>query len=348
MSHEGNLLKNHLFAAVFLLHSNYVLAEPIMAIKNLEVSTVTSSLNPSFCSLENLQKQIDHMPQLSTRLCTRNKNGEVIHEVEVNRPVSDHDILVNASVHGIIATWNILNPDSPVSPGFNPEGYEGLYYLASEEDKHRHITQIAETLIQLFTNGVDGVALQEVPEQGSPYFALFRQELICKALAARIDLDFDAFHASYALTKKNNSSSYNRFATAFLMKKDAFELKQITPVLSERGSDYWLYSIKSKQDIHAINLHGDYVHSEDLAQYLYQLHKAANTLVMGDTNIPLSQRQALELIAQTRGICTVPSMNLPKTMDKHKTLDCILSTEPSIYLYIKALKNYAQSTESML
>jgi hypothetical protein len=274
--------------------------------------------------MRHIKQILNDIPALDVHLCKLSRQNQIEHEVLANRALSDHDLIVGSNHHGLFATWNMLNPDSPVSPGFNPEGFKGIYKLYYEEERQQHIRLVAEVLIKLLEEGVGAIALQELPAMNSAYFEIFLYALHSLAAEKQLAIDFDAFLRSYSLTRRT-AQDYNKFATALLIRAESFKLKEVTPVLNERGADYLLYSLKSNKPIHLINIHGDYEKAEILAEFLAEKN-TNDTLIMGDTNIALSKKDVLKTIANIKGCCFTPSSNLPDTDESSLTLDCLLTS----------------------
>ncbi|MDP1603582.1 MAG: hypothetical protein Q8M03_09990 [Legionella sp.] len=278
-----------------------------------------------------LKQVLNDIPQLDIHLCKLNRQNQIKHEVIVRRALSDHDPIIGSNQHGIFASWNLLNPDSPVSPGFNPEGFKGIYMLYYEEERLQHMQLLAEVLVKLLEQGVEAIALQEVPAMNSVYFKTFWEALHSMANEKQLAIDFDAFVQSYSLTRRKDQD-YNKFGTALLMRAKSFKLKEITPILYERGADYLLYSLKSNKALHLINIHADYEKSEILAEFLMEKTNALDTLIMGDTNIALSKKEILKTIATMKGYCFTPSCNHPDTDESSLTLDCLLTRDKTQFV----------------
>jgi hypothetical protein len=292
----------------------------------------------------NLKRLINNMPTASVRLCE--VNGSVVNEAPpAILPITDHDVIVGTNEHGTLGTCNLLNPTSPVSPGFAPAGVTGLRRLHHESEKQEHIRLVARMLIDLIKNGVDALALQEVPAQTTPYFKDFLLHLKQFAQEENIELDFDAFHESIATTKKplrdNKDQGYHDFATAFLMKKGAFTLDNKTLLSDERGATYSLTSAKSGKNLRVINLHGYYGHANIHAKDILKALNDSNTIVLGDTNIPLSNKEAVADMASLSGVVVEPSSNIEGTADSSRTLDCFVTNIQTDYIFKEGCKNIA-------
>ena len=266
---------------------------------------------------------------------------------EINAQLSDHDILVGSNEHGTIATWNMWNQDSPVSPGFVPATVKDAARLYIKEEKNQHIELVAKRIIDLLANGVDAVALQEAP-MDSVYKAMFIAVLKKLAKEAALELDFDAFEKSYTQTKKplkgGKDNGYHEFATALLFKSNAFTLEKIASFAEGRGSEYALTSAKSKKNLTLINFHGDYGQALVSAQQLFTACSKPDVMVVGDTNIPLTNEKAIEQLKSVPGVVVEPATNRNDIANAARTLDCFVTAIPqTTYIYKIAMKNYAKN-----
>lgn len=284
------------------------------------------------------------MPKASIHLCE--VNGSDVKEAPAfELPISDHDIIVGTNKHGTFATWNSLNPDSPVSPGFAPSGITGLRRLYHESEKQEHIRLVAQMIIDLFLNGVDALALQEIPAKSEPYFKPFMQHLEQLAQENQIELDFDAFNISYAQTKKTLKDGldqgYHGFATGLLFRKGTFTLNGVTPLAGERGSSYYLTSNKSRENLTVLNTHGDYGQPDNVATEIVSALNNPNTIALGDTNIALTRQEAIAKMTNMKGVVVEPSSNIEGTATSSRTLDCFVTNIPSTYIFKNDCKNYA-------
>lgn len=304
--------------------------------------------------LNGLMKIIDNLPKTNIRLCKMKKENE--REVEHEAPameldITDHDVVAGSDRHGTFATLNVLNPNSPVAPGFAPEGIDGMRRLFHEDEKQQHIELIAALIIDLFKQGVDALALQEIPSQLEPYYVPFITHLKKLSAENSIQLDWDAFFFSYALTKKpfrdNQDQGCHGFATGLLIKQDIFKLEQVTPVLNGRGSEYKLFSSLSNEFITLINLHGFYGKATETAQYIALSSNKPNTIIMGDTNIPLDNAEAVGIMQKMRGVAVEPSSNQKNTAISSRTLDCFVTKIPHTrFLFNRSCNNLANGETS--
>jgi len=287
------------------------------------------------------------MPKATVRLCEVNANDEISEAPAFDLPISDHDVIVGTNKHGTFGTWNILNANSPVSPGFCPAGITGLRRLHHKEEIQEHIRLVAQMIIDLFQNGVDALALQEVPAKNEQYFEEFVRQLHKISQENGIELDFDSFNESYAQTrkplKKGADQGYHGFATALLFKKRTFTLSQISALAGERGSSYVLKSTKSNEAITLLNIHGDYGQADKLATEIASALVNPDTMILGDSNIALTKEDAMNKLKQLKGVVVEPSSNREDTPDSLRTLDCFVTNIQTSYIFNSACKNYAAS-----
>ena len=294
-----------------------------------------------------LRQLINNMPTAIVRLCEVKDNGEVNESLPIALPISDHDIIVGSNKHGTFATWNSLNPDSPVSPGFSPVGVTGLRRIYHEDERQEHIKQISKMVISLFKNGVDALALQEVPAITERYFTPFLLELKKLSDEETINLDFEAFQTSYAQTKKpfkkGVEQGYHGFGTALLFKKNAFYLEGCSILPHGRGSLYSLKSAKSNDTLNLININGDYNQAESLVVQIFNYLSIPNTIIAGDTNIAIANEKIVEQLRGMHGVVVEPTTNRIDTPERSRTLDCFVTTILTSYIYKTGSKNYANS-----
>lgn len=295
-------------------------------------------------NMTGLKKLVNNMPKAVVRLCEVN-NQQVNEAPPFELLISDHDIIVGKNRHGVFATWNILNPDSPVSPGFAPAGITGLRCLHHEAEKQEHIILVAKMVVDLMKCGVDAVALQEVPANNNHYFTLFVQTLARLAEENNIVLGFDGFHRSYAQTKKPVKNGvdrgYHGFATALLFKEKSFILNEVTLLPGERGTSCSLFSTKSNENLTIINIHGDYGLSDSLASEIVLAINSSSTMVLGDTNIALTEIDAVAKLAEIKGVVVESSSNIAGTPDSLRTLGCFVTNIPTRYVLKKGCNNFA-------
>jgi len=296
-----------------------------------------------------LRKHVENMPTTSVRLGVEKPDGKIdeASALDFTIPISDHDVILASNKNGVFATWNILNPDSPVASGILPKGTTGLRRLYIEEQRQEHLNQVARFIIELFKLDVDAIALQEVPDKkNNTYFADFLEKLNSLAKENNIDYDF-ALEKSYRQTKKplknGNEQGYHGFGTAILFNPNNIKLNNVTPHPDGRGATYSLHSYKSKEDFNLVNLHGDYAKHSELIEFIASEFKKPNTMILGDTNIALSYDKTVSQFKFLTGVSIEPTTNLEGTPNDKRTLDCIVSNIASNYIYKKkdGCSNYA-------
>lgn len=331
-------MKNFVLLFALIIFSSLVTAQP----------SASGSKNTNQDTIAAIQDVISSMQTRSLHLCKKSNSGEIEDEIQIQRPISDHDIIVQVTPLGNIATWNILNPDSPVSPGFLPIDHQGFYKLCTDTDKYQHMQDIAFTIGRLFAAGVDAIVLQEIPASETQNFSNFIRELNNAAYRYDVEFDIAGFLDSLYRTKKPNSNEYHNFSMGLLVKGySKLSFISALPLYNERAVAYELLSKPSSEKLHLINIHGDYVNSFALSQNIKNdLVKYNNSIIAGDMNIPLSNMQSLGVMADLAGYCITPSMNRKDTDEKSNTLDCILSLMKSSKILVNGdLKNYAKDFE---
>lgn len=262
----------------------------------------------------------------------------------VERPATDHDIYIGHNLFGTFATINMLNPNSPFSPGYAPAGIKGLQRMEGDRSKLAHIILMVQFIVNLLKHGVDAVAIQEIPCQSDPFYPLFIENLKSYSAESGIELDFDILSRTYNQTHKTESTpeknQLHGFATGFLAKQNVFTLEKASVILYGRGSEYNLTNISTGASFTLTNLHGDYKRQDQTANYIKSALEVKNMMVVGDTNIAINH-SAMNTLKCMKGLVAQPIINDPCTDEANMTVDCFVTLVETTILCNEHCKNLA-------
>lgn len=192
----------------------------------------------------------------------------------VTRPITDHPPIQQKTAWGIMASMNILNPGSPLAPSAQINGVTAL-----PKEGKQQMEAMAEYIVQLFKNGVELLALQEVPNPYEIPHPNNHDHLInkLKALVGNTQLiDVDALSQQWLKTGTHT------FGTSLLYNPNRFSINQNkTPSLDGRAAVYKITDLATSVQISIANVHGDFSQQIKTQQYINQF----DGIAMGDANL---------------------------------------------------------------
>ncbi len=259
--------------------------------------------------------------------------------------ISDHQPFFVQTKYLNVGIFNIQNPGSPVSPMLSPVGRNGLYKLYYKQDMEIQMKMIAQYIVNMFLHEqLSALMLQEVPDpnKNTYNFDVLYMELKRLSEAHDVSLDLNSFRSVYRSTRKNKDQSHKFGCTVLVNKKflcvDVNSVKSICGKLNER---VFICRVEdnSGRDFFLTNIHGNYVDSIDLADYIVEVvngDKIGNNILGGDLNIPITSEKAIEKIRAVKsGACILlPSKNQHIPESKN-TLDGIFVSQDAFPVYLR-------------
>ncbi|WP_131781759.1 hypothetical protein [Legionella gresilensis] len=186
------------------------------------------------------------------------------------RPTGDHNIIIQNTKFGAMATLNATHPGSALFPAAQVDGFKSL-----PKNNKQLMESKAEEIYKAFKEGVGFLALQEIPNPKSKEFRYLINKL------KELDKDSKLIDTN-ALASQWRKTGDHPFGTTMLYNPKVFTLsKNATPILNNRGAEYELTHNATGEKVPVANIHGDYKAQAETKKYIDNF----KGMCMGDANI---------------------------------------------------------------
>ncbi len=260
--------------------------------------------------------------------------------------IPDHDLMLQNTEVGPIASGNCLNFSSPVAPPVSKAmgaipgitiqtpGFKFSDAVAVKNDDgtdskknevmNIYYQKLADYYVDAMADGVGLIGLQEVPLYETPEWIAFNAALKTSAQGKGLN------NISLESTQQTGS---HHFGTALLINTDMFLPIKSEPatdlpgrdksknIVGSRGQIHHVIDRSTKKNLSILNFHGDYAYPEETMKAVENALNN-NQIVMGDANLTTDKR----VVIDNKKI----GQHTSDFMTKHKDNVAFLQTEVTV------------------